>query len=196
VDGPHVGATLLTHDAGNIVPPFPLDACGAETFQGFVDYMIQQALRNKLKKRGSDKHVVTLVPRVIVGPDCEAFGNPTNRLAHSLRRRRLRRFGHSTQISLWGTLVEDAGAWFFALIQRKSLSKLTEAMQGKELRPLERAPRDSTVTLWLGDSANPQHQAVLSYVLSDSTSLRAIGIWNSLEAPLQPVTRLATILSQ
>ena len=76
-NGPQVGATLLRHDAGkNIVPPFPLDACGAET-QGFIGYMIQQALRNELKKRGSDKYVVTLVTRVIVDPDDEAFRNPT-----------------------------------------------------------------------------------------------------------------------
>ena len=48
-NGPQVGATLLRHEAAkSIVPPFPLDACGAET-QGFIGYMIQQALRNELK---------------------------------------------------------------------------------------------------------------------------------------------------
>jgi carbamate kinase len=76
-NGPQVGATLLRHDAGkNVVPPFPLDACGAET-QGFIGYMIQQALRNELKKRGLDKYIVTLVTRVIVDSDDEAFRNPT-----------------------------------------------------------------------------------------------------------------------
>jgi len=76
-NGPQVGATLLRHDAGkNVVPPFPLDACGAET-QGFIGYMIQQALRNELKKRGLDRYVVTVVTRVIVSPDDEAFKNPT-----------------------------------------------------------------------------------------------------------------------
>jgi carbamate kinase len=31
-NGPQVGATLLRHEAAkNILPPFPLDACGAET---------------------------------------------------------------------------------------------------------------------------------------------------------------------
>ena len=76
-NGPQVGATLLRHDAGkNVVPPFPLDACGAET-QGFIGYMIQQALRNELKKRGLDRYVITLVTRVIVDSDDEAFRNPT-----------------------------------------------------------------------------------------------------------------------
>jgi carbamate kinase len=76
-NGPQVGATLLRHEAGkNIVPPFPLDACGAET-QGFIGYMIQQALRNELKARGMDKYVVTVVTRVIVDPHDPAFEHPT-----------------------------------------------------------------------------------------------------------------------
>jgi carbamate kinase len=76
-NGPQVGATLLRHEAAkNIVPPFPLDVCGSET-QGFIGYMIQQALRNELKKRGLDKYVITVVTRVIVDADDEAFKNPT-----------------------------------------------------------------------------------------------------------------------
>jgi carbamate kinase len=76
-NGPQVGATLLRHEsAKNIVPPFPLDVCGSET-QGFIGYMIQQALRNELKKRGLDKYVITVVTRVIVDADDEAFKNPT-----------------------------------------------------------------------------------------------------------------------
>jgi len=76
-NGPQVGATVLRHEAAkSIVPPFPLDVCGSET-QGFIGYMIQQALRNELKKRGLDKYVVTVVTRVIVDPDDEAFQNPT-----------------------------------------------------------------------------------------------------------------------
>jgi len=76
-NGPQVGATVLRHEAAkNIVPPFPLDVCGSET-QGFIGYMIQQALRNELKKRGLDKYVITVVTRVIVDGDDEAFKNPT-----------------------------------------------------------------------------------------------------------------------
>jgi carbamate kinase len=68
---------MLRHEAAkNIVPPFPLDACGAET-QGFIGYMIQQALRNELKSRGIDKFVVTIITRVIVDKHDSAFQNPT-----------------------------------------------------------------------------------------------------------------------
>ena len=76
-NGPQVGATLLRHEAAKaIVPPFPLDACGAET-QGFIGYMIQQVLRNELKARGIDKFVVTIITRVIVDKHDSAFQNPT-----------------------------------------------------------------------------------------------------------------------
>jgi carbamate kinase len=76
-NGPQVGATLLRHEAAkSIVPPFPLDACGAET-QGFIGYMVQQALRNELKSRGIEKIVVTLITRVIVDKHDSAFQNPT-----------------------------------------------------------------------------------------------------------------------
>jgi carbamate kinase len=76
-NGPQVGATLLRHEAAKaIVPPFPLDACGAET-QGFIGYMIQQVLRNELKARGVEKFVVTVVTRVIVDKHDLAFQNPT-----------------------------------------------------------------------------------------------------------------------
>jgi len=76
-NGPQVGATLLRHEAAkNIVPPFPLDACGAET-QGFIGYMMQQALRNELKSRGVDKFVVSVVTRMIVDKHDSAFQNPT-----------------------------------------------------------------------------------------------------------------------
>jgi carbamate kinase len=76
-NGPQVGATLLRHEAAkNIVSPLPLDVCGSET-QGFIGYMIQQALRNELKKRGLDKYVITIVTRVIVDAQDEAFKNPT-----------------------------------------------------------------------------------------------------------------------
>lgn len=76
-NGPQVGDTLLRHEAAkNIVPPLPLDACGAET-QGFIGYMIQQALRNELKSRGIDKYVVTVISRVIVDKHDKAFERPT-----------------------------------------------------------------------------------------------------------------------
>lgn len=76
-NGPQVGATLLRHEAAkHTVPPLPLDVCGAET-QGFIGYMIQQGLRNELKRRGLDKYVITVITRVIVDKRDPAFQEPT-----------------------------------------------------------------------------------------------------------------------
>lgn len=76
-NGPQVGATLLRHEAAKqIVPPFPLDACGAET-QGFIGYIIQQALGNEFRNRGINRGIITVVTRMIVGKDDVAFQNPS-----------------------------------------------------------------------------------------------------------------------
>jgi carbamate kinase len=76
-NGPQVGATLIRHDlAKNVVPPFPLHACTAET-QGFIGYMIQQALQNELNRRNIAKSVVSVVTRVLVNRNDPSFQNPT-----------------------------------------------------------------------------------------------------------------------
>ncbi len=107
-NGPQVGATLLRHDAGQKmfgIPAFPMDACGAET-QGFIGYMIQQALRNELKERGIDKYVVTVVTRVIVDPDDPAFQNPTKPVGPFYSREEAERIRRERPD--W-VIVEDAG---------------------------------------------------------------------------------------
>ena len=76
-NGPQVGATLIRHDlAKNVVPALPLHACNAET-QGFIGYMIQQALQNELNRRSITKSVVSVVTRVLVDRNDPSFQNPT-----------------------------------------------------------------------------------------------------------------------
>ncbi|MFN3346226.1 MAG: carbamate kinase [Candidatus Bipolaricaulaceae bacterium] len=77
-NGPQVGNILLQNEAGkHLVPPMPMDVCGAES-QGMIGYMIQQALHNTLAKRGRpDIPVVTLVTQVLVDKNDPAFQNPT-----------------------------------------------------------------------------------------------------------------------
>ncbi|MFH1609549.1 MAG: carbamate kinase [Candidatus Bipolaricaulota bacterium] len=77
-NGPQVGNILLQHDAAkNIVPPMPMDVCGAES-QGFIGYMIQQAFHNILARHGrGDVPVATVVTQVLVDAADPAFQNPT-----------------------------------------------------------------------------------------------------------------------
>lgn len=76
-NGPQVGNILLQNAAGrDLVPAMPLYVCGAES-QGLIGYMIQQNIRNELKKNGVNKNVVTLLTQVVVDKNDPAFKNPT-----------------------------------------------------------------------------------------------------------------------
>ena len=76
-NGPQIGATLIRHELGTqSVPPLPLHACGAET-QGFLGYVIQQALQVELGKRGDQRAVATVITQVLVDRNDPAFRNPT-----------------------------------------------------------------------------------------------------------------------
>ena len=76
-NGPQVGNLLLTSEASkNIVPPLPLDICGAAT-QGLMGYMIQQTMANRLRDIGAKHNITTVVTQVIVDRDDSAFKNPS-----------------------------------------------------------------------------------------------------------------------
>ncbi|AAL80800.1 carbamate kinase [Pyrococcus furiosus DSM 3638] len=78
-NGPQVGSLLLHMDAGQAtygIPAQPMDVAGAMS-QGWIGYMIQQALKNELRKRGMEKKVVTIITQTIVDKNDPAFQNPT-----------------------------------------------------------------------------------------------------------------------
>lgn len=76
-NGPQVGAILLQNDlAKDVTPPMPLGICVAES-EGYIGYMIQQCLSNKLKKAEVDKPVVALITQVLVDKDDPSILNPT-----------------------------------------------------------------------------------------------------------------------
>lgn len=76
-NGPQVGNILLRVEAASqSVPPMPLDVCGAES-QGQLGYLIQRTLNNRLKAKGIEKEVVTILTQVVVDPADPAFQNPT-----------------------------------------------------------------------------------------------------------------------
>lgn len=73
-NGPQVGNLLIQNErAAGEVPPMPLDVCDAES-QGFIGYMLQQALGNEL---AFAQPVVSLVTQVTVDAGDPAFAEPT-----------------------------------------------------------------------------------------------------------------------
>ncbi|MEQ8820918.1 MAG: carbamate kinase [Sumerlaeia bacterium] len=76
-NGPQVGNVLLRSElASGVVYPLTLDVCVSDT-QGGMGYMIQQVLQNCLMRRGLPSEVATVVTRVLVDREDEAFKNPT-----------------------------------------------------------------------------------------------------------------------
>lgn len=76
-NGPQVGDILLKDElAKDTLPPMPLDVCGAES-QGMIGYMIQQSLRNELRRVGLDTQVTTVLTETVVDAKDPAFKRPT-----------------------------------------------------------------------------------------------------------------------
>jgi len=71
-NGPQVGLLALEADAYKAVPPYPLDALGAES-QGMIGYLIAQEMRRALPSR----NVVALLTQTVVDAKDPAFQHPT-----------------------------------------------------------------------------------------------------------------------
>jgi carbamate kinase len=72
-NGPQVGLLALQAAAYTALEPYPLDVLGAES-QGMIGYLLEQALANLLPQT---RQVVSLITRVEVANDDEAFANPS-----------------------------------------------------------------------------------------------------------------------
>lgn len=83
-NGPQVGNILVKNElAAHVVPPVPLDWCGAQT-QGTIGYMILVALEASLARRGVDRPVAALVSRTLVDRDDPGFAKPTKPIGRYL----------------------------------------------------------------------------------------------------------------
>jgi carbamate kinase len=82
----------------------PLDICGADS-QGGLGYMIQQVLRNALRRTGQEREVVTVVTQVRVDPDDAAFTAPTKPIGPFYRHEAADRL----RASRGWQMIEDSG---------------------------------------------------------------------------------------
>lgn len=71
-NGPQVGNILIQNEEARfVVPPMPLDVCGAQS-EGMIGYLFQQELQ-----RQTGRTAVSLVTQVVVAADDPAFRDPT-----------------------------------------------------------------------------------------------------------------------
>jgi carbamate kinase len=83
-NGPQVGNLLVKNElAAAVVPPVPLDWCGAQT-QGTIGFLIMDALDRALAQRGVDRKVATLVTRTLVDGADPGFAHPTKPIGRYL----------------------------------------------------------------------------------------------------------------
>jgi carbamate kinase len=83
-NGPQVGNLLVKNElAAAVVPPVPLDWCGAQT-QGTIGFLIMDALDRALAQRGVHRLVSTLVTRTRVDGADPGFARPTKPIGRYL----------------------------------------------------------------------------------------------------------------
>jgi carbamate kinase len=83
-NGPQVGNLLVKNElAASVVPPVPLDWCGAQT-QGTIGFMLMNAIERALAARGLDRRVATTVSRTLVAIDDPGFHEPTKPIGRYL----------------------------------------------------------------------------------------------------------------
>lgn len=83
-NGPQVGNLLVKNEiAAAIVPPVPLDWCGAQT-QGTLGFVLMDALDAELARRGIDRRTAALVTRARVDATDSGFSKPTKPIGRYL----------------------------------------------------------------------------------------------------------------
>ncbi|ASB86782.1 carbamate kinase [Bacillus sonorensis] len=77
-NGPQVGNLMIQQKEADSpkTPAMPLETCVSMT-QGMIGYWMQNAIDEALQAKGKDKHAATIITRVAVRSDDEAFRNPT-----------------------------------------------------------------------------------------------------------------------
>ena len=83
-NGPQVGNLLVKNEvAAAVVPPVPLDWCGAQT-QATLGFVLMDALDQALAGRGVARRSAALVTRTLVDADDEGFTTPTKPIGRHL----------------------------------------------------------------------------------------------------------------
>ncbi|MCC6751350.1 MAG: carbamate kinase [Deltaproteobacteria bacterium] len=104
-NGPQVGQLLLQTDlTRDQVPAMPLDVLVADT-EGWLGYVLQQALLNQLRRRNVQRYVVTVISQVLVDKRDPAFAAPTKPVGRFMSEEEARRCHEEHG---W-TVIDDSG---------------------------------------------------------------------------------------
>jgi carbamate kinase len=83
-NGPQVGNLLVKNElAAAVVPPVPLDWCGAQT-QATLGFVLMDALEAAASALGVERRTATVVTRALVDPNDPGFAKPTKPIGRFL----------------------------------------------------------------------------------------------------------------
>jgi carbamate kinase len=83
-NGPQVGNILVKNEiAASVVPPVPLDWCGAQT-QATLGFVLMNALDDALRRRNVSRSSATVVTRTVVDADDPGFSRPSKPIGRYL----------------------------------------------------------------------------------------------------------------
>jgi carbamate kinase len=83
-NGPQVGNLLVKNEiAAAVVPPVPLDWCGAQT-QATLGFVLMNALDAALAARATERRTATVVTRTLVAGNDDGFTHPTKPIGRFL----------------------------------------------------------------------------------------------------------------
>lgn len=111
-NGPQVGNLLLQNElTREVVPSMPLDVLVSNT-EGFLGYVLQQALLNHLRRRQIKRYVVTMITQVLVERNDPAFKEPTKPIGPFLTKAQ----AEDRRERLGWKIIEDSGRGWRRLV--------------------------------------------------------------------------------
>lgn len=144
-NGPVVGNIFVRSEmAKHVIPPMPLDVCGADS-EGGIGYMIQQTLQNHLRAKGIDKDVFTVVTQVVVDAADPAFTNPTKPIGPFYSREEADEVARTKG---W-TVAEDSGRGYRRIVPSPMPVEIVER------RAIEKAIAAGAVVIAVGGGGIP-----------------------------------------
>ena len=144
-NGPVVGNIVIRNEmAKNVLPPMPLDVCGADS-EGGIGYMIQQALQNQLHQMGIDKDVITIITQVVVDRSDPAFAKPAKPIGPFYERKAAEEMA---ELKGW-SIVEDSGRGYRRVVPSPLPLEIVE------WRAIERAIASGAIVIAVGGGGVP-----------------------------------------
>jgi len=127
-NGPQAGNELIKNELGRgIVPELPLGVIDAAT-EGWMGYMIEQSLQNRLMQEGIEKNVVTIPTQVLVERNDSAWNRPTKPVGPFMSKDEAEKL-----IERGYPVVEDAGRGWRRVVSSPKPKEIVEKKIIKKL---------------------------------------------------------------